>query len=165
VLAKQYTLADNFFHSGFGGSLLNHHVARLRVHADISERAGGVVATVDPATGQLALDASGKIVHDGFVTPDGYVVNTAFTVNAPHPASVPAANLLPNQTMPTIGDRLSAAGVSWKWYSGGWDDALAGNPDPLFQFHHQPFAYFQTLPTVRPPKPRTSKTKRTFSPT
>ncbi|MEO6851860.1 MAG: alkaline phosphatase family protein, partial [Mucilaginibacter sp.] len=30
----------------------------------------------------------------------------------------------------------------WAWYSGGWDNALAGNPDPTFQFHHQPFAYF-----------------------
>jgi phospholipase C len=95
------------------------------------------------ANGRLALDASGKIVHDGFVTPDGYAVNTAFTVNAPHPASVSAANLVPNQTNPTIGDRLSAAGVSWKWYSGGWNNAIAGNPDPLFQFHHQPFAYFK----------------------
>src|SRR3954447_16079647 len=28
------------------------------------------------------------------------------------------------------------------WYSGGWNDALAGRPDPSFQFHHQPFAYF-----------------------
>ncbi|HEY6486448.1 MAG TPA: alkaline phosphatase family protein [Candidatus Cybelea sp.] len=30
-----------------------------------------------------------------------------------------------------------------KWYSGGWNDALAGNPNPLFQFHHQPFAYYK----------------------
>src|SRR5262249_33163618 len=34
------------------------------------------------------------------------------------------------------------AGVTWAWYSGGWSDALAGGPDPLFQFHHQPFAYY-----------------------
>jgi len=32
--------------------------------------------------------------------------------------------------------------VSWAWYSGGWNAALAGTPDPKFQFHHQPFAYF-----------------------
>jgi phospholipase C len=88
------------------------------------------------------LDASGNLVKDGFVTPDGFAVNTAFTVNTPHPATVPTANLVPLQTQPTIGDRLSANGVSWAWYSGGWNDALAGNPDPLFQFHHQPFAYF-----------------------
>src|SRR5204862_5888539 len=46
------------------------------------------------------------------------------------------------QTMPTIGDRLSEAGVSWAWYAGGWNDAVAGRPDPLFEFHHQPFVYF-----------------------
>src|SRR4029077_994527 len=71
-----------------------------------------------------------------------YVVNTSFTVNNPHPASAPAANLVPNQTFPTIGDRLSQKDISWAWYSGGWNDALAGHADPLFQFHHQPFAFY-----------------------
>ena len=84
-------------------------------------------------------------VTDGFVTPDGYAVNTSYTVNTPHPSNVPAANLVPNQTFPTIGDRLSEKGVSWAWYSGGWNDALAGRPGPLFQFHHQPFAYFSNF--------------------
>jgi len=32
--------------------------------------------------------------------------------------------------------------VNWAWYSGGWADAVKGKPDPLFQFHHQPFAFF-----------------------
>src|SRR5262249_12305247 len=49
----------------------------------------------------------------------------------------------PNYT-PTIGDRLSEKRISWKWYSGGWDDALAGKADPLFQWHHQPFAYYDS---------------------
>src|SRR5260370_34089861 len=49
---------------------------------------------------------------------------------------------MPLLTNPTIGDRLSEKGISWAWYSGGWNDAIAGHPDPLFQFHHQPFAYF-----------------------
>jgi phospholipase C len=44
--------------------------------------------------------------------------------------------------MPTIGERLTDAGVSWAWFSGGWNAALAGNPDRTFQFHHQPFVYF-----------------------
>ncbi len=50
--------------------------------------------------------------------------------------------MVPNQTFPTIGDRLSDKNISWAWYSGGWDSALAGKPDPTFQFHHQPFIYF-----------------------
>jgi acid phosphatase len=49
---------------------------------------------------------------------------------------------VPPLTNPTIGERLSAKGISWAWYSGGWDAARAGHPDPLFQFNHQPFAYF-----------------------
>jgi phosphonoacetate hydrolase len=44
--------------------------------------------------------------------------------------------------MPTIGRRLTDAGVSWAWYSGGFDGAVAGHPDPTFIYHHQPFAYF-----------------------
>jgi acid phosphatase len=47
--------------------------------------------------------------------------------------------------LPNIGNRLDNAGINWKWYSGGWDDALANNNtanSELFQFHHQPFAYY-----------------------
>jgi len=92
------------------------------------------------------LDANGILVpgtrQDAEVTPDGYVVNTIFSADGPYPAGTPPDELLPPQTAPTIGDRLSARGISWAWYAGGWDDALAGRPAKLFQFHHQPFAYF-----------------------
>ena len=88
------------------------------------------------------LDEDGKLVKDGFVTPDGFDVNTSYSVNQPHPAGAPANPLVPNQTFPTIGDRLSAKKISWAWYSGGYADAVAGHAGPLFQFHHQPFIYF-----------------------
>jgi phospholipase C len=136
ALASQYTLCDNFFHAAFGGSFLNHFwliAARTPVFPNA------------PASVVAQLDAAGNLVKDGFVTPDGYAVNTAFSVNHPHPATTPAANLVPNQTFATIGDRLTGKNVSWAWYSGGWDNALAGNPDPLFQYHHQPFIYFQNF--------------------
>jgi phospholipase C len=131
--AGEYTLCDNFFHAAFGGSFLNHFwliAARTPVFPNAP---AGIVAQ---------LDAQGKLIKDGAVTPDGYAINTLFTVNTPHPATTPAANLVPNQTFATIGDRLSEKGISWKWFSGGWNDALAGKPDPLFQFHHQAFAFF-----------------------
>jgi phospholipase C len=130
---KNYTLCDNFFHSAFGGSFLNH-IWLVAAASPVFPNA--------PASIIAKLDASGHLITDGAVTPDGYVVNTSFTVNNPHPATVNPANLVPNQTMPTIGDRLNDKKISWAWYSGGWDDALAGNPAPTFQFHHQPFAYF-----------------------
>ena len=50
--------------------------------------------------------------------------------------------LLPLQTMPTIGRLLTDASVPWAWYSGGFADAVAGHPDPTFIYHHQPFSHF-----------------------
>jgi acid phosphatase len=132
-IAKKYTLCDNFFHSAFGGSFLNH-IWLIAAASPVFPNA--------PATSIAKLDAAGNLISDGAVTPDGYVVNTSFSVNAPHPATAAAATLVPNQTIPTIGDRLNDKHVSWAWYSGGWDNALAGNPDATFQFHHQPFIYF-----------------------
>jgi len=77
------------------------------------------------------------------VTPDGYAVNTSYSVNTPHPANITDTSMLvPEQTAATIGDRLNDANVSWPWYSGGWDNAVIGHADPLFQFHHQPFAFY-----------------------
>src|SRR5262249_15124232 len=68
----------------------------------------------------------------------------SFSINQPHPTTITdTTKLVPNQTMPTIGDRLNEKNFSWAWYSGGWNDALAGHADPLFQFHHQPFIFFQ----------------------
>lgn len=131
--AKQYTIADRFFHAAFGGSFLNH-IYLIAAAAPVFPNA--------PASMVAQLDANGNLVKDGAVTPDGYVVNTSFTVNAPHPSAAAQNTLVPNQTMPTIGDRLTDKGVTWAWYSGGWNAALAGTPDPTFQFHHQPFAYF-----------------------
>ncbi len=132
-LARKYTLCDHFFHSAFGCSFLNHQwliAAASPVFPDA------------PAGMKARTDASGRMITDGTVTPDGYAVNTLYSVNAPHPANTPAQSLVPNQTTPTIGDRLTEKDLSWAWYSGGWDSAMAGKPDPTFSFHHQPFVYF-----------------------
>jgi phospholipase C len=137
-LAQQYTLCDNFFHAAFGGSFLNH-IFLIAAAAPVFPNAPAGIIAAPP-------DALGTGVADKVVTPDGYAVNTAFSVNHPIPPSVTdQATLVPNQTFPTIGDRLSERGLTWAWYSGGWNDALAGKPDPLFQFHHQPFIYFAHL--------------------
>ena len=132
-IAQNYTLCDNFFHSAFGGSFLNHMWLIAAASPVFPNAPSSIVAV---------LGSNGQVITDGQVTPDGYVVNTSYTVNNPHPSTAPANTLVPNQTLPTIGDRLSGKNVSWAWYSGGWDSALAGHPDVTFQFHHQPFAYF-----------------------
>ncbi|MBV8096271.1 MAG: acid phosphatase [Acetobacteraceae bacterium] len=132
--AKDYVLADHFFHAAFGGSFLNHFWLICACSPRYESAPSSIVAV---------LDASGKMVKDGSITPDGYAVNTIQSVFSPHdPRITDKSKLLPPQHGPTIGDRLSDKGITWAWYSGGWDNAIAGHPDKLFQFHHQALAYF-----------------------
>jgi len=182
LLAQQYTLCDNFFHSAFGGSFLNHQflvAAAAPVYPGAETLVPNNITVLD-ANGALALNSSGKIIRDQNITPIGgqvygfpagttfdknYAVNTIFSANLQsHGGNPAAATLLPslNNIHPagenytrTIGDLLDDAGISWKWYSGGWDAALESSPsnpvthgvpntvDPLFQWHHQPFAYYE----------------------
>lgn len=133
-LAREFVLADNFFHAAFGGSLLNHMWLVCACTPRWADAPGDLRAR---------LDGRGLLVKDGEVSPDGYIVNTAYTVNTPHPARITDPHhLVPNLTLPTIGDRLDDRGIAWAWYAGGWNDALAGRPHPRFAYHHQPFAYF-----------------------
>lgn len=138
--AREFTLADHYFMGAFGGSLLNHMYLVCACAPEFKNAPDAIRAQ---------LDADGRLVKDGAVTPDGHAVNTIFSVFKPHPADVDPKYLLPPVTDANIGDRLSAKGVSWAWYSGGWNDAIAGNTvkmeSDVFQFHHQPFAYFASL--------------------
>jgi phospholipase C len=97
-------------------------------------------------------------VLNGNLTPDFYAVNTMQppyqpsgnppTANNPLIADPAASTTLPPQTQQTIGDLLSAKGVSWAWYAGAWEATLTGHnarPVPNFQFHHQPFNYFVNM--------------------
>ena len=52
-----------------------------------------------------------------------YAVNTIQPTYQPFQPGTADARKLPPQTAPTIGDRLSAKGVDWAWYSGGWSNA------------------------------------------
>src|SRR5438552_16740436 len=133
-LAQEFVLADNFFHAAFGGSSLNH----LWLACACTPRWPDA-----PVDLRAQLDDKGVMVKDGEVSPDGHVINTVYTVNTPHPARITDPHhLVPNLTVPTIGDRLDEKGISWAWYSGGWSDALAGKPHARFAYHHQPIAYF-----------------------
>jgi phospholipase C len=142
-LAQQYTICDNFFHSAYGGSFLNHQFLVAAAAPKWQQPVpAGFKSSWDPTTRTLA---------DANLTTDAqYAVNTTFGAQTPHPPTAAAKLMLPINNvdssapdfMPNIGNRLDDAGVSWKWYSGGWNNALAGTPDPLFQFHHQPFGYY-----------------------
>jgi phospholipase C len=135
-LAKQFTLGDAMFHSAFGGSFLNHAFLVCSCAFKWPNAPEAIVAKVD---------GDGRMVKDGQVSPDGYAINTSRSVYLHAPSDTDPARLVPPQTMPHIGDRLDAKNVAWKWYSGGYDDAMAGHPDARFQFHHQSLQYFQDL--------------------
>jgi len=137
--AERYTLADHFFQAAFGGSFLNHFWLIC-----------ACTPRYDDAPDKLKAgsDVSGPLrgLPDQ-VTPDGYAVNTLQPFDEPHNEKEPA---LPHQEMTTIGDELSDKGISWAWYSGGWDNAVKGQPDRDFQYHHQPFAYFRKYAPEQP---------------
>ncbi len=139
-LAQEFTLCDNFFHGAFGGSFLNHI---------------WLVAAATPmwpeAPKEIRIRKNEANYADGVVTEDDHCVNTVFSVNKPRPKGMNKKELLlPNLKLPTIGDRLTDKNnIDWAWFSGGWNRALAGEAETnaefakLFQFHHQPFVYFE----------------------
>jgi acid phosphatase len=168
-VAQKYTLADDFFMGGFGGSFFNHQwlicaCAPYYPHADTNPakpsisvvEPDGVTLKVASNSPKSAMDGIPKYVSDGNLTPDFYAVNTMQPPYQPSgndpvkdgdKALADPANptTLPPQIEPTIGDLLSLKHVSWAWYGGAWQDVLDhGNksPVPNFQYHHQPFNYY-----------------------
>jgi acid phosphatase len=175
----RYAIADDFFQAAFGGSFLNHQW----LIAAASPTWPGA-----PAANHSIIDSNGMPTSYPLYTATGTVLDRQLTqvcpsavanracgdyaVNTIQPAYQPFKGTpqLPPQTGTTIGDELSAAGVSWAWYSGGWSNASgdvggpgwtngtvpgtcadsdsAANPawpycpNKVFQFHHQPFNYY-----------------------
>ncbi len=165
-LARRYVMADHCFHSAFGGSFLNHQwLIAAQTPSWNGTPPASFISQPLPASIPTGVDPA-TLLKDSQLTPliDGqyFCINTIFTHNTPHPASVPAANLAPDFTNPTIGDRLSAAGKDWAWYSGGWNNAIAGHPDPLFQFHHQPFAFYRNYADGTPGRAAHLKDEQDF---
>ena len=197
--ATEYTLADNFFQAAFGGSYLNHQWLVCACTPKFPKAPDTMRVRLD-GNGQLlkkpgspsANAGAAQIFSDGLggqVTPDGYSVNTSQPPYQPS-GVVPAADgprthaslqggkigpidlgqPVPPQISTTVGDTLSAKGVPWAWYSGGWNEAVADgmqSPEiarhviyhrdaksPNFQAHHQPFNYFARFAPGTPDRAR-----------
>jgi phospholipase C len=177
-----YVIADNFFQASFGGSFLNHQwlIAAASPtwpgipasqHAMVDSNGMPNNYALYHATGPVA-DPPGTIacgtapVTLPNLACGDYAVNTIQPLNQPTSSN---PTKLPLQTGKTIGDELSAADVSWAWYSGGWSNANGDKggpgwtngtgttcidtnsapnpvfpycPNKVFQYHHQPFNYF-----------------------
>ena len=177
-----YAIADDLFQSAFGGSFLNH---QWLVAAASPTWSGA------PATQHSIIDSNGMpnnyaLYHATGTVRDGALTQVCpsavpgracgdYAVNTIQPTYQPTSSnpiKLPPQTGTTIGDELSAAGVSWAWYSGGWSNAdgdagapgwTNGNgttcadpdstpnpvfpycPNKVFQFHHQPLNYYASF--------------------
>jgi acid phosphatase len=197
-----YAINDAFFQSAFGGSFLNHQwliAAASPVWSGASNKGAAdpndlhsvvdangmpvkyplyIPTPLDTNVKDQQLTASCNPGPGRAPTPPGVVcgdfaVNTTQPVKQPYSPNTPDdQKRLPLLDNPTIGDRLSAAGVDWAWYSGGWSNAngdvngpgwtngtgplcadsnvfaaktFPNCPDKLFQFHHQPFNYFKSF--------------------
>lgn len=164
-LAQEYTLADNFFMSAFGGSFLNHIWFACACTPLVPEVPDKFRAKLNP-DGSLKLKNSSPAnpfdgppeYEDGSFTPDGFAVNTVQPPYQPSGiAPAPGGNLayadseklpLPPMSQKTIGDTLTEGHVKWKWYAGGWNRALADRNqiykgEVNLQAHHQPYNYFK----------------------
>ena len=171
--AREYVLADNFFMAAFGGSFLNHFWLVCACTPYFPDASDKLKAQLDehgklkrqPGSPASALEGPPKL-HDNELTPDGYAVNTMQPPYqpsrvAPAPGGDPRfadphGHPLPPQNFTTIGDTLSAKGISWAWYAGAWQEALAdgmqasdarrkviySRKTPSLEAHHQPFNYF-----------------------
>lgn len=122
--ARDYAFADNFFTAAFGGSWLNHMWLVCACTPPWPNAPAEYISKPE-------YDASGKLIgiddnENWLVTPDGYAVNTGVDSFYPPHGKLPDDHRLPPIELPTIGDRLSAAGISWYEYNGSWQDALDG---------------------------------------
>jgi len=182
--APHYAIADDFFQGAFGGSFLNHQwliAAQAPLYQGVAASRHSVVDSNGMPRNDYPLYKTTATVNDGAITQScGLTANPNvacgdYAVNTIQPTSQPTAAVkatdfkLPTLHSSNIGDNMTNAGVSWTWYSGGWDNA-AGNiggpgwtqvgtgsctdaesfpnptypycPNKVFQFHHQPFNYY-----------------------
>lgn len=148
--SPNYVVADHFFQGAFGGSFLNHQylvAAQAPTYtcldaADVCSNPANDLHSVLDTNGMptsYPLYAATTTVKDAQLTQACGLAttNTAlqcgdYAVNTIQPASQPFAPGTPlykrlqvddSTSAKNIGDVLSAGGVSWNWYSGGWDNA------------------------------------------
>lgn len=134
--AKEYTFADNFFTAAFGGSWLNHMWLVCACTPRWENAPAEYIAKpVYDAQGNLTGIETGEY---GLVTPDGYAINTNIDNFYPPHSKLPDDKRLPPVDMPTIGDRLTAAGISWYEYTGGWQDYIDGRAEQPVPFVDEP---------------------------
>ncbi len=79
------------------------------------------------ASGTCAPSFAGTVPAPVGTLCGDYAVNTIQPFTQPFAPGTATGKRLPLLHGVTIGDALSAHGVSWTWYSGGWDNAAGNN--------------------------------------
>ncbi len=178
--APNYVIADHFFQAAFGGSFLNHQYlvsARAPLDTGVTGKDDPLHSIVDAngfPNADYSLYKPAVPVRDAQLTQacdlpttNPHVACGDRAVNTMQPSNPPFGKgaqlpLIDDKKYPNIGDRLSAKGISWNWYSGGWDDAAAGHPGPLFQYHHQPLNYWADYGPGKPGRSHLQDEKKFF---
>jgi phospholipase C len=174
--AQHFALSDNSFGTTFGQSTIGAlHLVAADTSGVLCGPAKGVYGSV-PACGDQGAAPAGST---SVAAPATGETGTLVTDVDPFwdICSKPDAGELLALQAPTIGDRLSQAGVTWGWFQGGfaldpatgactaahaleaYDRALGQDPatDPALQPdyipHHEPFQYFASTanPAHLPP--------------
>ena len=189
--AKEFALADHFFQASYGGSFVNHQRLICACIPQQPEAPDSIRAQLDEQ-GQLKVrpDSPASVMQgpprfrDGRIGPadaGSYAINTSQPAYQPseYPPA-PGGDLaytdtakfpLKPLTAKTVGDTLSAKGISWAWYAQGWNAALADGMREAgakrtvinvsgdegstnFQPHHQPFNYYARFAPGTPDRAR-----------
>ena len=146
--AQEYTLADNFFMGAFGGSYLNHFWLICACTPVDRERAGQPARAARRARlAEDAADVAGLGARRARRVPATATSRPTATRStrrsrrtsrracrrrraAIRASPIRRKHTLPPQTQKTIGDTLSAKGISWAWYAGAWNAAVKDGMQP-----------------------------------
>lgn len=147
-LADEYVLFDRFFQAMSGGSTGNALYLVSARSAVSSKAPAAKIGSFDPPVFDRPYDKYGILIND--LPP----------VNGPTETFMGSLDLSPppdEQTYPNIGDRLTAASLSWAWYNEAWNavkpwamknafgvgdgSVVVDNPENYLS-HHNPFQYY-----------------------
>ncbi len=147
-LADEYVLFDHFFQAMSGGSTGNVLYLVAARSAEWLKAPPEKRGNLTPPLFDMPYDSAGILIND---VPPLYGPTEAL------PEALKLAPPPDEQTYPNIGDRLSAAGISWAWYNEGWnavkpwalktafgagDGSVVIDTYNTYVPHHNPFQYY-----------------------
>ncbi|QHN03949.1 alkaline phosphatase family protein [Granulicella sp. WH15] len=151
--AQHFAMSDNHFNTTFGPSTPGAiNLISGQTNGAVSDQNGG---------GSLIPDGNGGLTMIGDPQPTGDLCSST-------------SDALVHMTGPNIGDRLTAANVSWGWFQGGFDltavnangstdcrrsnVGLAKSNKRDYLPHHEPFQYYKSTANPQHVRPQSATT-------